>query len=160
MDKKQLEENATHAEKVADSPSISMRKRPKVSDTEVGSALAKYLSSSGGAGINILQAAKAGMNLILEKGLDQKLEYEADNEGVKYATRAGYAPRAMLAFLTRAQKKQDASVKRLEKTHPTIDKRKKKIRQLLTQLKAKEIIGAKGTGRVKKMKAWLPEEAK
>jgi beta-barrel assembly-enhancing protease len=161
MDKKKLEENAKAGEKAsAQSQGVRMRKRPKVEATGVGAAVAKYLSSTAGAGINILQAAKAGMNLILEKGLDKKLEYEADHEGVKYAIRAGYAPRAMLAFLSRAQAKQSASVERLEKTHPSMGKRKSRIKKLLVKLNAKEIIGAKGTKRLKKMKKWLPEKEK
>ncbi len=161
MDKKSLEENAKAGEKAAaQSAGVRMRKRPKVEATGVGAAVAKYLSSTAGAGINILQAAKAGMNLILEKGLDKKLEYEADHEGVKYAIRAGYAPKAMLAFLGRVQAKQSASVKRLEKTHPSMGKRKNRIKKLLKKLNAKEIIGAKGEARLKKMRKWLPEKEK
>ena len=43
--------------------------------------MARYLSGSA-AGLSVLQAAKAGMSLILEKGLGAELEYEADSEGV------------------------------------------------------------------------------
>jgi predicted Zn-dependent protease len=69
-----------------------VRQRAMGAETSKTQALlAKYLSGSSGAGFSVLQAAKAGMNLILEKGLDHKLEFEADQEGMKYAIRAGYA---------------------------------------------------------------------
>jgi predicted Zn-dependent protease len=158
MNEKELDDNAKEGEAAENaSAAVKMRKRPKVEETKVGNTLVKFLSSSSGAGLNLLKAAKAGMNLILEKGLDKKLEYEADHEGVKYAIRAGYAPRAMLAFLDRAQKKQSKKLKQLGKTHPSVSQRKKRVKSLLVQLKANQIIGAKGEARIKKMKQWLPD---
>jgi predicted Zn-dependent protease len=112
--------------------------------------LAKYLSGSAGAGFSILQAAKAGMNLMLEKGLDHKLEFEADHEGVIYAIRAGYAPVALTQFLARLEAKKKAKgtlVKMLEKTHPKLSTRKEKIQALLREMNGSTIVGALGAER-------------
>lgn len=112
--------------------------------------LAKYLSGSAGAGFSILQAAKAGMNLMLEKGLDHKLEFEADHEGVKYAIRAGYEPFALVHFLARLEakkKKAGTLVKMLEKTHPKLSTRREKIQALLKEMNGSTIVGALGVDR-------------
>ncbi len=138
-------------------PTIQGRYRIKSEETGAGAMLARYLSGSSGASLNILQAAQAGMSLITEKGLDKELEYEADHEGVKYAIRAGYEPRAMLNYLTRLDKKADTKVKNLEKTHPPVDARRKQIEKLLVTLKAEDIIGASGEERFAKMHKILPK---
>lgn len=140
-------------------PSVGIRRRPVPAETGAGVVLARYLSGSAGAGLNVLQAAQAGMNLMTEKGLDKEMEYEADNEGVKYAIRAGYEPRAMLNFLSRLEDK-NKKVKNLEKTHPPIEQRKKAIAKLLSSLKANEIIGASGTERFEKVKRIFPKPEK
>ena len=86
------------------------RARPIPNNNESGAMLAKILTTASGAGLGILQAAKAGMGLLLEKGLDKNLEYEADREGVKYAIRAGYDPKALDHFLVRlAESKKKSS---------------------------------------------------
>lgn len=135
---------------------IKVRERPKAEETGTGAMLARYLSGSSGASLNILQAAQAGMTLITEKGLDKDLEFEADHEGVKYAIRAGYEPRAMLAYLTRLDRQQDKKLKNLEKTHPTVKARKKRIGRLLKELNAKEIIGDTGEDRFRRIAKGLP----
>lgn len=133
------------------------RERPVPEETGAGAMLAKYLSGSSGASINILQAAGAGMSLITEEGLGPELEREADNEGVKYAIRAGYDPKGMTAYLKRLSKKQDKKLKNLEKTHPPIDDRLENIAALLQSMDAKDIIGAKGEDRFKKHHRILPK---
>lgn len=124
---------------------LKSRQRPTSEESESGAAIAKFLTTASGAGLGILQAAKAGMNLIMEKGLDQRLEYEADREGVKYAVRAGYEPKALDQFLARLYEeklKKQASSEVLDKTHPPIPDRRKEIAAALAKLDASQITGA------------------
>jgi predicted Zn-dependent protease len=111
--------------------------------------LAKLLTTASGAGLGVLQAAKAGMGLLLEKGLDKNLEFEADREGVKYAIRAGYEPKALDQFLARLaaekQKQNDKTV--MDVTHPPIPDRRKAIAEVLNKMGADKIIGAVGKER-------------
>ncbi len=112
--------------------------------------------------MGILRAAKAGMSLILDKGLDQKLEAEADREGVKYAIRAGYNPKAMTSFLSRLAKKKSKKKKGktvLEKTHPSPKTRIKELKKVLATLNSDEIVGANGTKRFRKYKKLLPKKS-
>lgn len=146
---KEAEELDRHGkDKYAES---KVRERAMGLETSKAQALvAKYLSGSAGAGFSILQAAKAGMNLILEKGLDHKLEFEADHEGVKYAIRAGYEPFALVHFLARLEakkKKAGTLVKMLEKTHPKLSTRREKIQTLLKEMSGSSIVGALGVER-------------
>jgi len=159
MDKKKLEQEANaSADKPDPAPAMRMRKRTPVTEqSETFKNIARYLGSSSVAGLSILAAAKAGLSLILEKGLDHKLEYEADQEGVKYAIAAGYDPRAMSTFLGRlvARQKQ-LNTKTLEKTHPKPAERRLKVDQLLVNLQADSISGAKGVERFQSMQQRLP----
>lgn len=133
------------------------RERPVAKETGAGAMLAKYLSGSSGASINVLQAAGAGMSLITEKGLGPELEKEADNEGVKYAIRAGYDPKGLTDYLKRMSKKQDKKLKNLAKTHPPIETRLQNIAELLKSMDAEDIIGAKGEERFGKHFKMLPK---
>ena len=140
-------------------PILTARKRLVPESSVIGAELARYLSGSAGAGFNILKAAQAGMTLMTEKGLDKELEYEADHEGVKYAIRAGYEPKAMVVFLSRLEEK-NKKIKNLEKTHPPVEARKKAIAKLLKSLKAVEIIGASGSERFEKVRRIFPQPEK
>lgn len=125
-----------------------VRKRPEPTKDESTALLTRYLSQSSGVGLTILQAAKAGMNVLLEKGLDKQLEFEADAKGSEYGIQAGYAPKALISFLVRLEKKKkNLNMKVLDKTHPKISERKEHIMTLLAAMNAKEIIGAYGTNR-------------
>ena len=159
MDKETADKAAKDGEKITEVPaSVAMRKRPDPEAIEGISKFAKILGGGGIAGIGILQAAKAGMSLILEKGLDQKLEFDADQEGVKYAVRAGYEPKAMLNFLDRLNdQKKKVDTKTLGKTHPKIEDRENRIKELLVALKASDIVVANGKARFKKFHARLPD---
>ena len=126
-------------------PFLRSRQRPVPEENESGSALAKFLTTASGAGLGILQAAKAGMSLMMDKGLDQRLEFEADREGVKYAVRAGYEPHALDHFLARLQEekqKKEANSDVLDKTHPPIPDRRKAIALALSKMNADQITGA------------------
>lgn len=130
---------------------LAVRERPSAENSTAGSLVARYLA--GGAGLSILQAAKAGMNVILEKGLDKKYEFEADYEGTRYAIRAGYDPQAMNHFLNRLQKekeKKHVNMEVLDKTHPKNSERMAHIDGLLKEMKAQEIVGAQGSERFQK----------
>lgn len=159
MSQKEMAEKskATENERSSD-PTLTTRKRPEPEESEAGKALAKYMSG-GSAGFSILQAAKAGMNVMLEKGLDKDLEFEADHEGVKYGVRSGYEPLALWNFLERLkQKKKSLNMKVIESTHPKADERQERIITLLREMKAKDITGADGKARFEKAKARIPKE--
>ncbi len=125
------------------------RARPIPQESENGSALAKFMTTASGSGLGILQAAKAGMSLMLEKGLDKEMEFEADREGVKYAIRAGYEPKALDNFLARLaltkKKNNDKTV--MDVTHPTIPDRRAAIAKVLNEMGADQIIGSVGKDR-------------
>ncbi len=139
--------------------SSAVRKREIAESNQTSALVARYLSGSTGIGLSLLQAAKAGMSLILEKGLDKQLEFEADSEGVRYAIRAGYDPHGLLKFLARleeAKKKQKAlDLNILDKTHPKIKDRKTNIEAVLDKMNATAMAGALGEQRFKKALAKL-----
>lgn len=139
---------------------LKVRERPVAEENGFGTQLASYLTGKAGAGLNILEAAQAGMNLITDKGLGPELEYEADSEGVKFAIRAGYDPKAMLRYLKRLEEHSDKKIKNLEKTHPPTAERRKAIAKLLLTLKADDIIGATGEERFDKIKKTFPKAEK
>ena len=168
-----LNKAAREAEKNLPSSVTVRRRLAPIQEDKAGETLARYLSGSA-AGLSILQAAKAGMSVILEKGLGAELEYEADREGVKYAIRSGYHPAALTDFLCRidhgfpgksnrcATKAEAAGNKPktiLEKTHPPVDERVKNIKVLLAEMKASEIVGALGKPRFDKVMEGLPKVA-
>lgn len=144
-------------------PILKGRERPVPVETGAGAMLARYLSGSSGASLNILAAAQAGMSLITEKGLDKSLEFEADQEGVKYAIRAGYHPKALGIYLKRLKEKSEKNaamkkkMKNIGKTHPSFDERMTRISELLKTLKAEDIIGATGNERFDKVHKTLPK---
>ena len=159
MKQKDIEEAAIKKRQaVGNDPILHLRQRPEPLDSSAaGARLATYLTGKAGVGLSIMAAAAAGMNMLTEKGLDKELEYEADHEGVKYAIRAGYEPRAMISFLKRLEENNAKKVKNLEKTHPPIKERREQIGKLLLTLKAEDIIGASGDERFKKVKLKFPK---
>ena len=141
---------------------LEIRKRPEPEADESAKMFSKYIAqTSGGAALSILQAAKAGMGLLLEKGLDKKLEFEADSEGTMYAVRSGYDPKALLQYLSRLEKVKAKQKKSqtyvLDKTHPSIKQRKNKLRKLLKKIEAKTIVGAEGSKRFNQYVKLLPK---
>ena len=158
MKEKELEDAAKS--KVVGGPmhdALVPRERPEPDTSTTGSRLAEYLTGKGGVGLNVLAAAQAGMNLMTGKGLDKSVEFEADQEGVRYAIRAGYEPKALLTYLKRLEDHSDKKVKNLEKTHPPMADRRKHIAELLKTMKAEDIIGASGEERFTKVKKAFPK---
>ena len=162
MDKEKLDQAAKASTSKPD-PSMAFRMRKRVQVTEQSEAaktLVRYLGSTSVAGLSIIAAAKAGLGLMLEKGLDHKLEFEADQEGVKYAVAAGYDPKALSNFLGRLVARQKIlNTKTLEKTHPKPAERRARVDQLLVQMKADTITGAKGVERFATMQQRMPVAA-
>ncbi len=167
MSKDDLEKAAKEADKAAMkmSPELKARKRPEVKENDAGALIARYLAGSS-AGLNVLSAAKAGMSLILEKGLGAEKELEADASGTRYALRGGYYPKALMNYLCRIDqekrgiknaktckmptsnpktKSKHPSV--LEKTHPPVAMRIDNIKKTLVSLDALEAPGARGEAR-------------
>ncbi len=173
MSKEDMEKAAKEAEEANTklSPELRSRQRPRAEDSEMGALAARYLSGSA-SGLSILAAAKAGMSVLMEKGLGADLEYEADQEGVKYAVSAGYHPKAMIKFLCRIEetrlgkklggKCEDTPASKgegktiLEKTHPPVSERVKNIKKNLDAMQADQIIGTLGKDRFKKYVHDLP----
>ena len=121
------------------------RQRIQSDDSDTGAAIARFMTTASGAGLGILQAAKAGMSLMVEKGLDQQLEFEADREGVKYAVKAGYDPKGLDGFLDRLYQEKmakDAQKTVMDKTHPPIPDRRKAIADALNKMNSSTIVGA------------------
>lgn len=160
MKEKELEEKAKGAAALGDAdPIFKARSRPVAEETGAGAMLARYLSGSTGAALNVLQAAQAGMTLITAEGIGPALENEADSEGVKYGIRAGYHPRALIGYLKRIRGN-TAKLKNLGKTHPSPDARIGNIKKLIDGMNADEIIGALGTARYNKTRAAFPAPEK
>ena len=175
MSSDDLEKTANDSAKRKNLPeSVLVRKRPEPESSETGTTLARYLQGAS-AGLNVLKAARAGMSLILDKGLGAEKEYQADREGVRYAVRAGYQPRAMEDFLCRLDSKgkpnknrikcklklkKSSSKKKaktiLDRTHPPISQRVRVVRKVLSEMSAQEIVGAVGKKRFEKYTAKLP----
>lgn len=139
---------------------VRARKRPTPEQSELGALVARYVSG-GSAGLNILQAAKAGMSLITDKGLGADLEFEADQAGTKFATNAGYYSKGLVNFLCRVevqrghapdyclqkQASKAAPKSILDKTHPSIPDRVLNLKGVLQAMQANEVVGAKGRKR-------------
>ena len=138
------------------------RARPVAEANDDAASFAKLLTTASGAGLGILQAAKAGMGLLMEKGLDKNLEFEADREGVKYAIRAGYEPKALDRFLARLEetKKKNSDKTVMDVTHPSIPDRRKSIAEVLSKMSADEIVGAVGKDRLEAAKATMMSKVK
>lgn len=154
MNEKELEAAAEAIEKKSQLPeSIQVRKREDPGkNTAVAGSLARVMSGTSASGLGIFKAASAGMGLLLEKGLDKKLEFEADQDGVKFAVNAGYHPDGLRQFLKRLEsQKEKVYSKILADTHPTTQDRVSRISKQLQDMKAPEIIGATGVDRFKKI---------
>ncbi len=163
MSDKERDEAAEEADKApALTSEVELRARPKPETSDiVGETLAKYIAGSTGVGVGVLQAAKAGMSVILKKGLDKDLEFEADQEGVRYAVNAGYDPKALVEYLERLAKSHGAiNSKILERTHPKPTDRMDRINKQLVAMEAAAIAGAVGKKRFLKHRAMITSTKK
>jgi predicted Zn-dependent protease len=129
------------------------RMRPIPEESETGATLARYMAGSSTTMLSVLQAARAGMSVIFEKGLDKDLEFQADREGEKFAVRAGYDPKAGRAYLDRMMRAKGVDNEILHATHPSFKDRIARLGDVMKELKADEIVGAEGKERFEKATA-------
>lgn len=83
-------------------------------------------------GKSLAQAVQQGMKLLLEKGIGQEAEFDADVVGVQYASAAGYNPASLKSVLKRVQ----SSMKpdgQMSHTHPPFEKRYTYIDQTIKE---------------------------
>ncbi len=78
--------------------------------------------------------------ILFNRGLDQKLEYEADRVGVKYAARAGYDPAGLYTFLKKLKSAEGKSNSIFFSTHPDTGSRIKKLERKLKKQGGGEIL--------------------
>jgi predicted Zn-dependent protease len=130
-------------------PLLRIRQRnPGSYSNKVGENIAEYLSGAVGPGIALVHTARAGLTIIMEKGLDKSQELEADELGIKLAVRANYDPYALNNFLRRLQKqKSHINTEVLLSTHPSLHERTLAIDTLLRNIHAQEMRAAKGEAR-------------
>lgn len=140
------------------SPQLAARRRI-VPDKESKSAstLTRYIAGISGQGLDIIKASKAGMSVMFTQGMDHEFEFEADTEGTRYLTQAGYKPTALMSFLKRMARAKGYKNSVFSKTHPSIQDRLAKIQQVLDALEADSIVGATGRKRFRRMKKLLPK---
>jgi predicted Zn-dependent protease len=81
----------------------------------------------------------AAANTLFERGLDQRMEYEADVVGTEIAVLAGYDPRGMVRFLQKLKGMTTAQGGWF-KTHPSLETRIDRLNALL----ATELAGEQG----------------
>ena len=82
--------------------------------------------------------AKDILTRLIDRGLDHKSEYDADERGVGYAYAAGYRPDGLKAFLATLQPivaNSEAKTSWLARTHPPIQDRIQRVEQLMAQKK-------------------------
>jgi len=70
---------------------------------------------------------------LFTKGLDQSMEYEADELGIEYAYRLGYNPSGLLSFQEKLEKRLGKEPSVFFKTHPSITKRIQRERKFLRE---------------------------
>lgn len=70
---------------------------------------------------------------LFNKGLDQSMEYEADELGIEYAYRLGYNPSGLLSFQEKLGKRLGKESSVFFQTHPSIAKRIQRGRELLRE---------------------------
>ncbi len=77
---------------------------------------------------NLSAGINFGIDAITKTGYTQPQEFDADADGVKYMTAAGYDPHSYLNFLTRLWQLHKASAGiKIMSTHPGIDQRVAKV---------------------------------
>lgn len=99
-------------------------------EVDASETFARMLSRGGSdIGHSIGKIVNSGMDILLQKGLGQEKEHEADSVGIVYSMAAGYDPSALYGFLTRLE--QDASSVKVSKTHPPFPQRLKDLKAFM-----------------------------
>jgi len=131
--------------------------------SEEDSYFANYLAKAKGVsniGVTLFKASKAGISIILEKGLDHQYEYEADHEGTRFAMLAGYDPKGLYHFLDRLGKSKNMNMGVISKTHPSIHNRKKRIMKFLEKPSNHQVLGALREKRFLRFQTMLEKKPK
>ncbi len=102
---------------------------PNSDSSDNSKVLAKMVGLGGTAAVALFKAmANAAYDILINKGIDQMYEFEADQSGVLYALRAGYSPLALESYLKRLHKiKSSKTMQRQGHTHPSIANRVNKL---------------------------------
>ena len=91
-------------------------------EVTAGETMTRVLSRGGSdVGLSVTKLVNQGMEILLEKGLGQEKEDEADEIGLTYAVAAGYDPSALRDYLTRLQS--HSGTYSIAKTHPPFPER-------------------------------------
>ncbi|MCM2279220.1 MAG: M48 family metalloprotease [Oligoflexia bacterium] len=101
-------------------------------EVSAGETLSRMLSRGGAdLGFSIGKIVNQGIETLLEKGLGQEKEHEADQGGSLLCAAAGYDPLALQTFLTRLQSR--ATTVKVSKTHPPFPARLQALQGFLKQ---------------------------
>ena len=137
---------------------LSGRERVVAPKSELGEFLSSQLASAGSLSNSVFQVTQDSLNLIFSKGLEKSLELEADQEGIKYANRAGYEAKALAAFFQRQSKVPEK--RGFQKTHPTFADRHKDALSFLASNSESLSRGAEAAERWKKLLSNLTRKTK
>ena len=154
---------ALKAKEEKKSKELKIRERPSEKDQPgeeggVQTALSKIIVGTGGtAAVAIFKAmVVAAYDMLVNKGLDQKYEYEADQVGVQYALRSGYSPHALTNYLKRiAKNKKHRHLSRQNKTHPSFSKRIGTLEKYIKTNNLAMLSNKDGKKRFKRIKALI-----
>jgi predicted Zn-dependent protease len=112
-----------------------IRPKRKVS---AGESVTRMMSRGGSnLGQGLSKMVNQGLKSLIEDGLGQQKEAEADSVGAMYAAAAGYDPMGLKRFLARIGASQ--KVLKLGKTHPPFDERLKLYQEFLESQKMNQI---------------------
>lgn len=143
LDKKILEKPSE-----IDSVLKSRQRNPGTYSNKTGEDIAEYIAGSAGPGVALVNTAKAGLTLIMEKGLDKKMEFEADEIGLQIAARANYNPHALKNYLMRLDNIKDKEATKIfNSTHPKNSERIAALNSLFKKYNTSEMVTARGESR-------------
>lgn len=110
-------------------------------EVSMGENMTRILSK-GGSDItsSLSKAVDQGLKMLLEKGLEHKYEFEADQYGVLLSSQMGYHPSSLVQVLERVQKIQTNN--HMSKTHPSFLERIKAINKLIEDQNIEKILRA------------------
>ncbi len=127
-------------------PYMEIRRRGSLNSTTSRQSLVSYLEGSTGMGEGYLLASKEGLSLLLQRGLNDPLEFETDALAVQLAARASYDPFALPNYLKRLSTLSE-NTKILFSTHPKVSERIEKLTNTLRNMHASEMLTIKGEHR-------------
>lgn len=129
--------------------SVTASRQREVTESKLASSVSRYLMSSGAmTSAVVAEGMRKSLGILFDKGLDHKLEWEADRIGQKLAIDSGYEPRSFTNFLKRLQMIHGKNnLKLLTQTHPSPKSRREKLEKELENLPLQELVSALGEER-------------